>query len=322
MWRSVVRVCPKNLYNRCLISKRLLSQHPRDPKHVFTEPAADEVRDPKHFFTSPPPTPPRTAANEEVFSSSIQQAMLSQKRQQRKSIVRALFIAVFGVIFGYSIGYKVLYCHEKSFIPLYPAPRARKLSKKDLKRLNIEDIKQLAQFRVLGKLTAHNMIKEEYGIPLKTADGKPPTTRDFSIWCEDQDPCVTGVLFKPYERRIKDDGHTWHTLFHLLQFRITHKPISISSSVESMLNLIGLGTSDLFQVVNPEKVYGDFKYEFPLQHGEEDHSMHIWFLGEMELGNDLIVYKGKYHVDVKLQQIDLLRREEGKLIRYVLYKEE
>ncbi|SCW01701.1 LAFE_0E05402g1_1 [Lachancea fermentati] len=302
------------------LSKRTLTQKPHDPKHIFSSPAANPTPDPKHFFTNPTFPSHTPGLDEETINRSIQDSIRQQRRRKTKQIASALAVAMFGTIFGYSICYKVWYLHEESFIPLYPASRTRKLSSRDLQRLNVKDIKDLADFRVLEKLSMHPMIKEQYGVPLRTSKGSPPKTHELTLWCEDQDPCLTGILVKPYGNG--RDSHTWHGIPAFCKWRVTHRPISISSSVEKFLNFFGLGTSDLFQVVNPDKVYGEFKYEFPLHHGDEDHSMHVWFLGEMELSkNDLIVFKGKYHVDVKLEQVDLLRREDGKLVRYVLFHE-
>lgn len=177
----------------------------------------------------------------------------------------------------------------------------------------------LSKIRVLEQLSQHDMIKEEYGVPLHDADtNETPEVQDFSIWCEDQDPCVTGIVIEPNDER--PTSHQWYRVPFLFKWRLTHRPLSISRTVDGVLNGIGLSSSDLFQIVAPETVYGSFKYEYPIQ--DDDHSMHIWFLGEMKLDNDsLVVYKGKYHVDVKLEQIDLLRKENGKLVRYILYKE-
>ncbi|EHN00328.1 YOL053W-like protein [Saccharomyces cerevisiae x Saccharomyces kudriavzevii VIN7] len=162
------------------------------------------------------------------------------------------------------------------------------------------------------------MIKEQYGVPLLDKDGNSPRLNEFSMWCEDQDPCVTGIVMEPDDQR--DSSHTWYRIPFVCKWRITHRPISIQRAVDSLLNRIGLETADLFEIISPERVYGSFKYEYPLQ--GDSHALHVWFHGEIELDDDsLIVYNGKYHVDVKLQEIDLFRREKnGQLVQYVLFK--
>ncbi|AAS54276.1 AGL215Wp [Eremothecium gossypii ATCC 10895] len=305
---------------------------PIDPKHIFTDPQTNRIRDPPNYFqkgrgrgTEDAPLPADMhygMGAQEAVSEAIGASIRQQRARKRRGILLALVVAVFGTVFGYSIGYRVFYKHSESFLPLWPAKRSRPLSEKDAANLRVAEVKRMAEFRVFERLSMHKMIKEQFGVPLHTQDGKKPETNVFVLWCEDQDPCITGLLFRPSGSHAPDHGHTWHDFLGLVQWRVTHRPVSIRNAAERVLNFIGLGTSDLFQMVDPSKVYGDFKYEFPLpKRNDNDHAMHICFLGEMPLGPDsLVVYRGKYHVGVRLDQVDLFRREDGKLIRYVLYK--
>ncbi|EDO15937.1 hypothetical protein Kpol_480p24 [Vanderwaltozyma polyspora DSM 70294] len=312
-----------------------------DSKYFFSKPPANDnndkgsYADSKHFFTKPNG---KMNSNEQIdqmhnngsnnpnnnkngsTDSLIGQAILQQRRERRKQVWYALGISIFAVLIGYSIGYKVIYLNEDSFIPLYPSSGIRKPSQNDLRKIDVPHIKLISHLRVLEVLSHHDMIKEQYGVPLHDSNGvNPPQIKEFNIWCEDQDPCVTGLIIR------KDDPnrpttHTWHRIPYLLQWRVTHRPICISRSISNFLEDIGLSYSTIYEIISPEKIYGSFKYEYPIP--GDDHSMHIWFLGELQLNNDtLIIYKGKYHVDVKLQQVDLLRNEDGKLVRYVLFKE-
>lgn len=298
---------------------RWLTTNREDPRYVFSKPPSKtEVPHPndgKYFFSRPDDT----KKGEYQGSNVLGQAILQQRRRRRRQLLSIIFVGVIGSILGYSIGYKALYLREQSFIPLFPASRIRKLSARDRRRIDAGKVQLLSQIRVLEQLSQHEMIKEDYGVPLRDAStNETPEVQDFSIRCEDQDPCVTGIVVEPNDGR--PSSHQWYRIPFLFKWRLTHRPLSISRTINSILEGIGLSTSDLFQVVAPEKVYGSFKYEYPIQ--DDDHSMHIWFLGEMKLDNDsLVVYKGKYHVDVKLEQIDLLRKENGKLVRYILYKE-
>lgn len=310
-------------FNRSLASfrdsVRYLTTNPEDPRYVFSKPPSktdpQRPNDGKYFFTSP------DATNQEEYEDAnvLGQAILQQRRRRRRQLLSIILLGTLGSILGYSVGYKALYLREQSFIPLFPASRVRKLSPRDQRRIDTGKVQILSQIRVLEQLSQHEMIKEDYGVPLHDANtNETPVVQDFSIWCEDQDPCVTGIVFEPNDGR--PSSHQWYRVPFLFKWRLTHRPLSISQTVNSILNSIGLSMSDLFQVVAPEKVYGSYKYEFPIQ--DDNHSMHIWFLGEMKLDDDsLVVYKGKYHVDVKLEQIDLLRKENGKLVRYILYKE-
>lgn len=308
--------------------RRFLATQSQDPKYVFSKPPSPStvqrktseggINDGKHFFT-PPKGNPKNSSEEDGNVNIIGQVIAQQRSKRRRQLISAILVGVIGTILGYSVGYKVLYLREQSFIPLFPASTIRKLSERDRRAIDIKRVEDLSRIRVLEQLSQHEMIKEQYGVPLHDADtNETPKVQDFSIWGEDQDPCVTGLVIEP------DDGrpstHSWYRIPFLVKWRLTHRPISISRAINNLLQGIGLSTTDLFQVIAPEKVYGSFKYEYPLP--GDDHSMHIWFLGEMKLNNEsLVVYKGKFHVDVKLQEIDLLRKENDELVRYILYKD-
>ncbi|QLQ81836.1 hypothetical protein HG537_0G00900 [Torulaspora globosa] len=310
-------------------SGRWITTKPEDPKYVFSKPpeqtvnqqakSHEGVKDAKYIFSSPvEDLVDSRDGNEE--SSVLGQAILQQRRKRRKQLLKFMLFGVFGTVLGYSVGYKVLYLREQSFIPLFPASRIRKLSERDRTRIDVDAVKKLAQTRVLQQLSQHEMIKEQYGVPLHDLEtNEIPQLQEFSIWCEDQDFSVTGILIEPNDGR--STSHQWYRIPFLVKWRLTHKPLSIHKFVDELMESIGRSSSDLYQIIAPERVYGSFKYEFPLR--GDNQAKHIWFLGEMKLSNDsLVVYKGKYHVDVKLEEIDLLRKEEGKLVRYILYRDD
>lgn len=301
---------------------RWFTTRPEDPKHVFSKPprpnSADQrsdVTSGKYIFTSPN----EEVRNEYEQSEMLGQAIVQQRRKLRKQVLTFVVLGLFGSILGYSVGYKVLYLGEQSFIPLFPAAKVRKLSDRDRTRIDVDGVKNLSQIRVLQQLSQHEMIKEQYGVPLlDTERNETPELQDFSIWCEDQDFTVTGIVIEPNDKR--SSSHQWYRVPFLFKWRLTHRPLNFSKTIDGVLEGIGLSTSDLYQIISPEKVYGSFKYEYPLR--GDNQAKHIWFLGELRLNSDsLVVYKGKFHVDVKLEEIDLLRKENGKLVRYILYKE-
>ena len=304
-----------NTLNKAITTKILLftasKRHVHDGKHFFTTPHQQQQ-------TKSGETEEGNRPNIEEDLKSIGQAITHQRNKRRKQIWSAIFGGIFGVIIGYSVIYKVVYLKEQSFLPLFPSSKIRKLSARDLKRVDVNQVQKLSKLRVLEILSGHEMIKEQYGVPLLDKDGNSPTLNEFSMWCEDQDPCVTGIVMEPDDQR--DSSHTWYRIPFVCKWRITHRPISIRRTIDDLLNRIGLETADLFEIISPERVYGSFKYEYPLQ--GDSHALHLWFHGEIELDDDsLIVYNGKFHVDVKLQEIDLFRREKnGQLVQYVLYK--
>lgn len=296
-----------------------------DPKHYFTDPETNEIKKPPTFFVGREDTG--------QVAQAIADSIRTNRRRRQRVFFGAMLSGIIGVTLGYSIGYKVLYCKEESFVPMYPSRKWHRLSEYDSQRINIDEMKMLGKLKCLSILTNHTMIREQYGVPLKTADGSVPTVKSFDVWCEDQDPCVQGIIVKPIDKdgKRRFRKHIWHTIPGLFEWRVGSKPITIRGKLESVFKYIGLHTGDLFEVINPDRVYGDYKYEFPLRKGkdgenfdgEDDRSMHIWFFGEIDLADDaMVVFKGKYHVNVKMEQVDLLRKENDQLVRYVLYKDD
>ncbi|AQZ10388.1 AIM39 (YOL053W) [Zygosaccharomyces parabailii] len=297
------------------VFQRWLKKGPADPRYVFSQPplTGGTGQNGTHFFTDPQDGKQDKGNSVEAIGEEIAR----QRRQKRTQFAFRLFVVSIASVLGYSIGYKVIYKGEQTFLPLLPASRIRKLSAEDSRRIKVEEVKLLSRVRVLEKLSQHEMIKEQYGVPLLNVEA--PNVDEFTMWCEDMDPCVIGLVIEP------DDGrrstHVWYRIPHILKWRLTYRPINLSKTINELAQSVGLSVNDVFQIISPEKVYGSFKYEYPV--AGDDHPMHLWFLGEMKLGKDsLIIYKGRYHVDVKLEQIHLLRRENGKLIRYILYKNE
>ncbi|SCU83478.1 LAFA_0D03840g1_1 [Lachancea sp. 'fantastica'] len=295
---------------------RSLAVQSRDPKHIFTNPSNNEILDSKHFFTSPNAT---VVAEEDLIAATIQESIKSNRRKKVKHISSAFVVAVLGTVLGYSVGYKVMYLHEQAFIPAYPVPKRRRFDADELRSINLGEIKEMADYKVLERLSMHPMIKEQYGVPLHHAPGVPLKSRNFSVWQEDPNPCLAGILVKPYNA--PKDQSTWHTIPFLFKWRLIHRSIDVMDSVNQLLSKFGTETTDLLDVVNPSRESGDFKYERPKHYSQGQQASNLWFLGEMDLGdNAMIVFKGRYHVDIKLQQVDLLRRENNELVRYVLYQ--
>ncbi|SCU89138.1 LAME_0E02344g1_1 [Lachancea meyersii CBS 8951] len=299
-----------------LIAYRLQAQRSRDPKHIFTDPSNNEILDTKHFFTVPNQ---KLDNGQESIATAIQESIKSQRRRRVKQILSAFIVAVVGTIFGYNVGYKVMYLHEQAFIPAYPVPKRRSFTADELRTINVDEIKEMADYKLLEKLSMHPMIKEEYGVPLHHAPGVPLRSREFSVWQENPNPCLAGVLIAPYNA--PKDVSKWHSIPFLFKWRLVTRSINVMNYVDSFLDRFGTGTSDLLEVVNANRELGDYKYERPQHYSQNHRASHLWFLGEMDLGDgSMIVYKGRYHVDIKLQQVDLLRRENNELVRYVLYQ--
>lgn len=296
---------------------------PRDSKHIFSEPITEEIKPPTFFNNwtqNSNGVKYVDISSKNNIEGSIGESILKLRQRRKNQAFTALFITFISTVLGYSIGYKVLYLEEESFLPLYPSKRVHPLNDEDLIRLNIEDMKKLANYRVLERLSMHPLIKEDFGVPLRTSSGDVPIIHNFEVWCKDQEPCVTGIILRPANKTNSHyHGVYFYDFFHW-QWGFFKKPLRIFEELDRVSRYLGLSTSDFFQQINQEVESGDFKYEISAKLNE-DHIMHIWFLGEIQLDpNSLVVFNGKYHSDVKLEQVDLLRKEEGKLVRYVLYK--
>lgn len=300
---------------RPLAHRLLNKKSPVDPRYVFSRPPNGNGQDGTHFFTNP-----KDDKDDNNRTTAIGEAIARQRTYKRIKFAYNLFWLSIAGVLGYSIGYKVIYRKEQTFLPLLPASRVRKLNERDSKRFDVERIKVLSRIRVLEQLSRHEMIKEQYGVPLLDVNThETPNVNEFNMWYEDSDPCVTGLVIEPDDTR--PTRHNWYRLPYICKWRLTHRPINVHKTINDIWNRLGLTLSDVFEIITPEKVYGSFKYEYPL--ADDDHYTKIWFLGEMKLGNDsLVIYKGNFHIDVKLEQIHLLRRENGELVRYILYKNE
>ncbi|SCU97403.1 LADA_0H06106g1_1 [Lachancea dasiensis] len=299
-----------------VFSRWLNVNNVHDPKHVFTNPSNNEVPDSMHFFSRPDS---KMVSEEELVVGSIQQSIKNQRRKRLRDICGAFAVALVGTILGYSIGYRVVYLHEESFIPVYPVPKARNFSDDELRSINTQEIREMAEYKLLEKLSMHPMIKEEYGVPLHKSPGVSLKTHEFSVWQEDPNPCLAGFQVVP--RSSPNDGIGWHLVPFLFKWRLSTRSIDLTDFADRILGLFGVESSDIYQIVNPSLEPGGYKYERPPHYSQNHRATNLCFMGELDLGqNDRIVFKGRYHVDIKLQQVDLLRKEKGKLVRYVLYQ--
>lgn len=299
---------------RPICQRWLSSKGPVDPRYVFSRPPNNEGQDGTHFFTNPQ----GDNGGDHSAVEGIGEAIARQRRQKRVRFAYTLcWVSIAGVL-GYSIGYRVMYRKEQSFLPLMPASRIHKLNAREAKRIGIDKVKVMSRLKVLEQLSQHEMIKEQYGVPLLNVNThETPNVDELTMWREDSDPCVTGVILEPDDDR--PTVHSWYRLPYICKWRLTHRPINIHKTIDDIVQNLGLTLSDVFQIITPDRVYGSFKYEYP--RAGDDHYTKVWFLGEMKLSDDsLIIYKGKFHSDVTLDQIHLLRRENGEIIRYILYK--
>ncbi|CCK71385.1 Aim39p KNAG_0G03270 [Huiozyma naganishii CBS 8797] len=278
-----------------------------------------------HFFSNPGNGPP---------TEDLTKAIHGFRTQRRRAMVWAVSLSLFGALFGYQIGYKVMYLGGESYIPLFPCLRIHELSEYERSRLNLDQLANLVEQRVVERLSSHEFIQEQYGVPLRIR----PSLREqkvvpdrLHVWCEDEDPVIYGISFRrgpTADERSSSNapGITlhWHRVPFLFEWRFSHKSIDIRSAAVNCLESLGIKYDRLLQ---PEAVYGGtFRYEHPLGDppsplDRPSHSMHVCFYGEFKLDNrSLVTYKGKWHVDVKFDEICLLRNESDERVRYVLYR--
>lgn len=281
----------------------------RDTKHFFT----NKDKDATHFFTKPN----KRAEQEPQELGNIIQKMRTKRRINAFLGISGLLLSI---LIGYKIGYKVIYLQEESYIPLAPCFRVHKLTDSEKKKIRIQQLESFIYERVIEELSGHDFIKEHYGVPIRI-DNSNEKNRNVKVWGEDEDPVIMGLLFAPDLKKTHSGKHNWYRLPKLFEFRLCHKSINIRDTIETFMENIGFKYD---KIISPTVSYDTFKYEYPI-HGDEEndrHSMHICFMGEFKLDdNSTVVYKGKYHVDVKFDEINLLRKEGDQLVKYVLLKE-
>lgn len=308
---------------RCITSttKGNIQIPPTNNFHTINNPAFDTT----HFFSSPNKT-----ANEPIKtpltdsdSTSMDIGSAIRQYQNRKRRVAIYFISatLLSLLIGYKVIYKVIYREKESYIPFWPCNKYHKLTAKEQEKLNVNNVKSVVNTKLMGKLTRHDFIKEQYGVPLRISTKTDSEEEKFDVWCEDQDLVVFGILLEPNDSvKVDSQNKRWHMVPGLFKWKFSHQSINIKERIQDILDVIGIKYD---KMITPEVIYDTFKYEVPIHAGNENnHAMHICFYGELNLDKDSkVTYKGKYHVDAKFEEIELLRTEDGKLVKYILYKD-
>lgn len=316
---------------------------PVDSTHFFTSPNRDEPSSKiNNFFSS------TTKYNDNIPGTSIGEAIKQHQNRKRRFVIWFTLSTLLSLFIGYKIIYKVVYLKRDSYIPLFPCNKFHKLTPKEEQKLNINNVKDFIYTKLMSKLTSHDFIKDHYGVPLRI----PSTPHNqvinndndknnnsnnnnkfqkFNIWCEDEDLVVFGILFKPNDDiRIDCNNKKWHLVPGLFKWKFSHQSVNIMERIQDVLDFIGLKYD---KMITPEVTYDTFKYEVPIHFNDNGdiniydsinnnhHAMHICFNGELSIDDKSVVrFEGKYHVDVKFEEISLTRREnDGNLVKYILY---
>lgn len=274
----------------------------------------NKTNDTKHFFTQPDP----------LRNSDIIESYRRMQRMKRFQTALIIVSSLLITLIGYQVGYKVIYLKKESFLAISPSlSRIHKLNKSELKYLDIHYMRMIIRKRVIEKIVSNDFIKEQYGIPFKM-----DTIRDekddeeFKIWSEDENLIIYGFKFKPYDKKNEEN---WHNIFGLFQWRFSIRSVNINQIIEDFLIGIGIRYD---KITIPEKQYGSFKNEYPIHDDDEgfdnyDRRRHICFIGEITIDDkSKIIYRGKYHVDTKFDEIYLMRKENDKKVKYLLYNDE
>ncbi|KAH3903592.1 Aim39p SCDLUD_001236 [Saccharomycodes ludwigii] len=329
--------------------------HPYIKRLYTVSPNDHSNKDALHFFSSAknsntpssyeqPST--RSTSPQAIDLNIIQKSVIRQKsKNQRKVIFSSFLIIIFSSLIGYTICYKILFCKEDSSWPIYIHFKdfQRNVSNEELQNLDLISIKRLAEKDSLLKISLHNMIKEDYKIPLEVDEAG--TELFTKLWVKEKGPSITFVKFAPKNKNkedayVKGDSTEWHSFLGLFKYKIQTEHIS---SLPTLAN-----TLDLFQLIPGKETDDDSMYKYQAvpptgSSNEEDEDLEenkikhprVWFIGEFKLREDgsLIIYRGNYHTDVNILEIDLLRNEtsdivkentnnnQNQLVRYVLYKD-
>ena len=291
-------------------------------------------------------------------SSALAANAISEYRRQKtrralRNAVIAIGILIMGGL-GYQIGYKVIYLRQESFLPLCPSLHVHKLNRYELEHIDVAYLERLVRMKVMERILLNDFIMQEYGVPLKLSfdlegghrsgnGGVNGTAVDeFKVWGENDGPVILGIKFRPDSGRINSyingGGSTesvWHRIPHVLKWRLARKSVDVTKSVDEFLENIGakgdrigvspampnsFGPFDTRRYNNGVRDLGIIRRDH--EGGEEDDlPVRICFAGVMYFnGDSKVVYKGQYHVDIRFDEISLLRREGDKLVEYILYK--
>lgn len=313
-----------------------------DSTHFFTDPNKQETSSVINKLFSP-----NLNKVNKISDSNIGEVIKQYRSRKRRFAIWFTLTTLLSLLAGYKIIYKVIYLRKDSYIPLFPCNKIHKLSPKEEQKLNINNVKDLVYIKLMSKLTCHDFIKDHYGVPLRmksltngnTIDSSSNNNIDkfqkFDIWCEDEDLVIFGILFKPNDGvKIDSNDKKWHLVPGLFKWKFSHQSVNIMERIQDILDFIGL---KYHKIITPEVTYDTFKYEVPIRfdnngdvniddhinNNNNNHAMHICFSGELNIDDkSLLQFQGKYHVDVKFEEVSLTRREEdGNLIKYILYKD-
>lgn len=277
-------------------------------------------RDTKHFFCEP-----KEAVDDSVNSEILQsyRRMQSKRRLQTGLIIISSLLIT---ILGYQVCYKVLYQKRDAFIAVGPSPyKIHKLTPEEAKYLDIPFLKKFIKTKVMEKVIRNEFVKEQYGVPLKFDAIHDSSREQFKIWSEDEDIVIYGLKLKPHSPTNRQALSTWHNFFGLFDWRICARSINLPQILDSIMRGVGIGMD---RITIPEKEYGQFKHESPINDDDEfdkdgnylTRRRHICFVGELALDdNSSITYKGKYHVTARFDEVFLMRNENGKHVKYVIY---
>lgn len=325
--------------------KQILTNNysPVDSTHFFTNPNREEPSSKINKFSFLP----NANNTDNVSEMNIGEAIKQYQDRKRRFTIWFTLTTLLSLLIGYKIIYKVVYLKRDSYIPLFPCNKIHRLTPKEEQKLNINNVKDLVYTKLMGKLTSHDFIKDHYGIPLRIMSSPNDRASNnyndkennninnkfqkFDIWCEDEDLIIFGILFKPNDNiRIDYNNKKWHLVPGLFKWKFSHQSVNIMERIQDILDFIGLKYD---KMITPEVTYDTFKYEVPIHfNNNEDlniydslnndhHAMHICFNGELNIDDKSSVrFEGKYHVDVKFEEISLTRREDdGNLVKYILY---
>ncbi|SMN20504.1 similar to Saccharomyces cerevisiae YOL053W AIM39 Putative protein of unknown function [Maudiozyma saulgeensis] len=283
-------------------------------------------QDTKHFFCKP---------EEDVNDNMNNEIMQSYRRMQNTKRLQTGIIIVSSlviIIIGYQVCYKVIYLKRDAFIALYPSPyKIHRLSESEKQYLDIPYMKMIIKKRAIEKVVRNEFIREEYGVPLKLDiyDDSDDKRDQFKVWSEDEDLVIYGIKFRPQRTSgNKQLNDKWYGFLGLFQWKFSVRSVNLIQILEDFSTALGIR---LDKITIPERRYGSFKNEYPIHDNDyddfengtsHDRRRHICFIGEFRLNdNSTVVYKGKYHVDTKFDEIYLMREEDGKKVKYLIYDE-
>lgn len=263
-------------------------------------------------------------SDDKSYNTELTDAIKRFQDKRRKQTIIMVITSFFVSIISYQIIYKTIWHEQESYIPIWMCSRKHSLTPKEANKLNLESIHDKIIMKIFLHIMNNNTVSQWYKLPIKL---NSLSNEKFNIWCENLDPVMFGIAFKPINQDTTD-SENWYRIPFLFQFKFKHKCINLVAKINNFKDMINeiiiFGTPNYdnrpyIDTVNENDI--TFQNEYPIN--GSNHSMHLCFQGNLPIDEKSeIEYMGKYHIDIKFEKITLRRHINDKCIEIDLLKDD